>query len=310
MPHSLYIASAEPRSGKSVVLLGIMELLSRHSRNVGFFRPVIRSLDVHDNAIQLVCSRYGLQFPYEAMYGTTYEDALELMSAGRYDDLLKDILNKYKALEDQTDTVLCLGTDFTGVASALEFDVNADVANNFGSLMIPVVNGRARSQEQIGNAATAIMESLADRGCDILALVVNRVSPERIDSVKSHLLTLAEDNIPAYVVPEHEPLEKPTVREIAKALNATPKAILNLTIFRVLLLILTRNGNFVMSSSINATSAVSRATSMPVAPIATPTSDMARAGASLIPSPTYITFFPVFCISLTRSSFSCGFNLW
>ncbi|MEJ2715699.1 MAG: phosphate acetyltransferase [Deltaproteobacteria bacterium] len=220
MSHSLYIASAEPRSGKVVVLLGIMEFLSRHSRKIGFFRPVIRSLDVPDSAIELVCSRYGLQFPYETMYGIAYDDALELMSTGGYDDLLKDILNKYKALEDQTDTILCLGTDFTGVASALEFDFNADAANNLGSLMIPVVNGRDRSEEQIGDAATAIMESLEDRGCDVLALVVNRVSSERIAAVKSHLSGLAKGDVPAYVVPENEQLAKPTVRAIAKALNA------------------------------------------------------------------------------------------
>ena len=50
MAKSLYIAAIEPASGKSVVALGIMELLSRRIRNVGYFRPVIPSgtLAVHE----------------------------------------------------------------------------------------------------------------------------------------------------------------------------------------------------------------------------------------------------------------------
>ncbi len=48
MPHSLYIAGAEPQSGKSVVILGMMELLSGQGRKVGFFRPVIWTDEGHD----------------------------------------------------------------------------------------------------------------------------------------------------------------------------------------------------------------------------------------------------------------------
>ena len=53
------------------------------------------------------------------------------------------------------------------------------------------------------------------------------------------------------------------------------------------------------------TSAASTAISAPV-PIATPTSALASAGASFIPSPTIITFLPVFCKSLICSSLSAG----
>lgn len=41
---SIYIVGSEPRSGKSVVLLGIMELLSRQVQKLGFFRPIIQGL--------------------------------------------------------------------------------------------------------------------------------------------------------------------------------------------------------------------------------------------------------------------------
>ncbi len=52
---------------------------------------------------------------------------------------------------------------------------------------------------------------------------------------------------------------------------------------------LTAKGSLLRSSAISATSAVSRAASVPAAPIAMPTVARARAGASLTPSPTMAT---------------------
>ena len=60
MAKSLYIAAVEPRSGKSVVALGLMELLSRRVPKVGFFRPVIASGDRPDKELHLILTRYNL----------------------------------------------------------------------------------------------------------------------------------------------------------------------------------------------------------------------------------------------------------
>jgi hypothetical protein len=49
----------EPESGKGIFVLGVMELLSRRIRNIGFFRPVIKSSDTPDNDIQLILSQKG-----------------------------------------------------------------------------------------------------------------------------------------------------------------------------------------------------------------------------------------------------------
>ena len=40
MTESLYIASLEPNSGKLVISLGVMEMLSRRVNRLGFFRPI------------------------------------------------------------------------------------------------------------------------------------------------------------------------------------------------------------------------------------------------------------------------------
>ena len=60
---SIYIFGAEPQSGKSVVLLGIMELLSRHVQKLGFFRPLVREEETRDDAVRLITDRYHLPSP-------------------------------------------------------------------------------------------------------------------------------------------------------------------------------------------------------------------------------------------------------
>lgn len=60
MLKNLYIVAIEPGSGKSLILLGIMELLSKRIERLGFFRPVIRAGQTRDNDIELVRNRYHL----------------------------------------------------------------------------------------------------------------------------------------------------------------------------------------------------------------------------------------------------------
>ncbi|UCE53925.1 MAG: phosphate acetyltransferase [Desulfobacterales bacterium] len=220
MARSLYIAAIEPRSGKSVVALGMMELLSRRISKVGYFRPVIPSSAAPDNNIQLIRKRYNLDLPYEDMYAYSHEKAQAMAADGRNDALFKDILNKYKALESKCNFVLCEGTDFTGVSSAFEFDFNADVANNLGCPILALVNGRGKSTEDILDAVQVAQESFEDKGCTILATMINRVDPDKVDAVASRLKDVGSGKYPIYVLPQEATLGKPTVGDIANALKA------------------------------------------------------------------------------------------
>jgi phosphate acetyltransferase len=220
MSQGLYITSAEPQSGKLVVVLGIMEILMAQGRKVGFFRPVIWEEEGRDNAIDLIAGRYNLDYPYESMFGCHKSEALELLKSDRYNDLLNLIMDKYKTLENQCDLVLCAGTDYFSAAPAFEFDFNVDAAINMGCPILPVVKGLGRDPVRIDGAVRVLLETLEEKGCDILALVVNRVASDLADKAAVDLQVSMPDNVPGYVIPEHELLGKPTVGEIAKALNA------------------------------------------------------------------------------------------
>ena len=180
---SIYIFGAESQAGKSVVLLGIMELLSRRVRKLGFYRPLVREGETRDDAIRLISSRYHLPFPDRIRYGMTYEGARTLVDEEKYDEILKRILEEYGSLESACDVVVCLGTGFHDIPPGLVLDFNIDVANNLGALAVPVATGYGRTAPEIVRGSLVLLDLLEAKRCDVLALFVNRVEPEQVAEI-------------------------------------------------------------------------------------------------------------------------------
>ncbi|MFP4471393.1 MAG: AAA family ATPase, partial [Bacteroidales bacterium] len=183
MSNNLYIAAAEAKAGKSLIVLGFMELLSRHVKKIGFFRPVVRSAEEQDQHIRLIKERYKLQFPYSAMYGMSSKEALDLLQAGDTDAVFTGILNKYKQLEKECDFILIEGTDFRGTLSPFEFDMNARMANNLGAPILAVINGFGKTTGEISESIHIIRGTLAEEKCAQIGTIVNRVEERFFDDV-------------------------------------------------------------------------------------------------------------------------------
>ncbi len=220
MSKSLYVATLGPSSGKSLVVLGVMEAISRRVDKVGFFRPVIRGGDEPDNDIQLIRRRYVLPQDYESLFAVTYQQAHELTSHGGLSELSELILSKFKTLESQCDFVICEGTDFTGVSSAFEFDFNAGVANNLGCPVLIVANGKDKSPEEVTDMMLAARDAFAQERCAITASVVNRVSADTVDQIRQKLQQEWPHEDPVFFVPEKAAVSAPTITEIGEALDA------------------------------------------------------------------------------------------
>ena len=219
MARGLYISGTGPRCGKSVVMLGIMEMLAGQTANIGFFRPVAYPDAASDQAIRLVGGVHRLQLQPEALCGCTYEQARQVLRDGQASTLLGQILERYKALERQCDFVVCAGTDYTGVNTALEFDFNVTVARNLGLPMLPVISGLARTPAEIVDSVKFLAESLETKNCEILAVVVNHVDVKWREEAVARLQALGQGSR-AYVIAQHALLEKPSVAEIARELGA------------------------------------------------------------------------------------------
>jgi phosphate acetyltransferase len=210
---NLYITAMEPQSGKSVVALGVMELLSRRVERLGFFRPIVRSGDGEDPAIELIRRRYKLAAKPREMYALTQDEATVI---GDYEVLRTRVVEAYKALEHECDFVLCVGTDFAGAAPALDFGLNADLANELGAPVLVVV--RAHSPANTAASVRVARESLHHKGCTIFGVLVNRVDAADVDELTATLAGQGDEQI--LVLPEDPALGCPTVSEVAEALGA------------------------------------------------------------------------------------------
>ena len=219
MTQNIYVASVELRSGKSAIVLTLMELLSGETSKLGFFRPLVHGNAEEDRLINLVVNRYQLDIPYQSMYGCTTEKARELLATNRYDELLKIILTKYKALEKQYERVLCVGTSFGEGQEAMQADFNADLANNLGCLLMPILRGYGRSFNEIVDTAASYRQSLKDHDCDLLATFINGIDERYLDQLTDYFQQQDSEH-PVYLVPTVAALEKPTIKDIAKKLNA------------------------------------------------------------------------------------------
>jgi phosphate acetyltransferase len=202
----------EPQSGKTVVSLGIMELLSTRVERPGYFRPIVPADP--DPAIELIRRRYRLGTPPEQMRALTENEAVAL---GDYEEQRKRVVEAYKTLESQCDFVLCEGTDFVGSAPALDFGRNADLANELGAAVLVVVRGD--TADEVEASVRTARDALAHKGCTLFGVVVNRIQPDLLDSVAQRLD--GDSAGPVYLLPERDELAYPSVAEVAAHTGAT-----------------------------------------------------------------------------------------
>ncbi|MCF8235893.1 MAG: phosphate acetyltransferase [Bacteroidales bacterium] len=221
MSRSLYLASAEPETGKSLIVLGVMNLLASQVGRVGFFRPIIHSGNQTDPHIRLVSERYDLPYEYDAMYGVKSDDALMKIQEGDTDSLITDIINKYKKLQKRCDFVLCEGTDFSGALSPFEFEFDARIANNLGTPLLSIISGHMKSVTEISDTAHVVRSILKNEKTYSVGLIVNRANEEELEAIQKRLDKIYPENEITFVISEKEILQRPTMRQIKDGLNAS-----------------------------------------------------------------------------------------
>jgi phosphate acetyltransferase len=219
MTRNIYITAMGPYSGKSVVSLGFVEMLSARLQRIGFFRPVIRSAGEPDPQIELMRHRYQLRFDYAELHGPTAEEVTALIAHGEHEEIGKRVLTAYRELERRCDFVVCEGTDFVGSTPALDFDLNANLANQLGCPVLVVVNGAASAD--VVEEVQLAREELQRKDCELFGVIVNRVSPDAVDEVERRLAPHTGQEW-VYVMPEQAELDYPSVGEVQAALGARP----------------------------------------------------------------------------------------
>ncbi len=210
---ALYLAAVQPRSGKSLVALGLMEVLSRRVGRLGYFRPVVTGDD--DHRMALMRDRY--QLDDRIGHAWSDEEVDSLLAEGREDEVVKGVIAAYRDLASRCRFVVVEGSDQTGTRAALEFEFNARVASNLGASVVAVLSGRGQSPHDVADQARLTQHLLSEEGVVTTAIVVNRVAEEDLEELRGALADL--DAVTA-AVPEDPVLGMPTYAEVVAALGA------------------------------------------------------------------------------------------
>ncbi|MCX5560836.1 phosphate acetyltransferase [Streptomyces sp. NBC_00038] len=217
MTRSVYVTGIDRGDGRQVVELGVMELLTRQVDRVGVFRPLVH--DGPDRLFELLRARYRLAQDPATVYGMDYHEASALQAEQGADELVSTLVDRFHLVARDYDVVLVLGTDFADTQFPDELALNARLANEFGASVIPVIGGRGQTSESVRAETRNAYRAYDGLGCDVLAMIVNRVAPA--DRAGIHERLDSRLPVPCYVLPDEPALSAPTVAQITQALGGT-----------------------------------------------------------------------------------------
>ncbi|MBO0917013.1 phosphate acetyltransferase [Streptomyces laculatispora] len=217
MTRSVYVTGIDRGDGRQVVDLGVMELLTRQVDRVGVFRPLVH--DDPDRLFELLRARYRLSQDPGTVYGLDYHEASAIQAEQGTDELVSRLVDRFHRVAQKYEVVLVLGTDFAATQLPDELALNARLANEFGASVIAVVGGQDQNAESVRAETRNAYRAYAGLGCDVVAMVVNRVASADREVIADRLgATLP---VPCSVLPDDPALSAPTVAQITAALDGT-----------------------------------------------------------------------------------------
>ncbi|MEI6948764.1 phosphate acetyltransferase [Paraflavisolibacter sp. H34] len=221
MSKTIFIATAEPYSGKSLVALGLVNMLLGEAKLVAYFKPIISSdprekKDIH---IETIVNHFNLPQTYEDTYACTRQVAMQQMESESQGQLIETIIRKVKKLEDSYDFTVIEGSDYQGENTAFEFDANVTIARNLGAPALLVVSGENKSTAQVVNSVVTVYRNFEAREVQVLAVVANRVAPGQVEDVRELLSAQLPAGLILSVIPEDSNLQSPTMKEIHEQLG-------------------------------------------------------------------------------------------
>jgi phosphate acetyltransferase len=226
MARSIYLASVEGHTAKSVVALGVLRALKTKHKTIGVFRAVVPSRDSKDRVLELLLSNLPNKLDYQACIGVGYQELHESSERA-----LEVISQRYQKLATQCDAVLVIGSDYTDEAAPAELSFNARVAANIGAPLLMVFSGRevdgsdthlgqapARAPKKLAQIAEVALREITGYHATLLGIVVNRAETQNMAKIKSAVMSATKaKNV--FVVPEDPYLMAPTLSEIQTAIG-------------------------------------------------------------------------------------------
>ena len=206
MSTRVFVASGEPRSGKSAIAMGLVSALVRHAGRVGIFRPFPADHRGADPVLTLLNSRLATPVDLAAAVGVS-ADALHADP----DAAMTEIVARFHAAAADVETMVVVGSDYSGIPAPTEFATNATLAAHLDAPMVLVVNGAGRSAPDVARACEQVVADARAHHAQVLAVIANRVGAN-IKDIRTAISAALPDTA-VYAVPEAPLLDAPTVRE-------------------------------------------------------------------------------------------------
>lgn len=202
---NVFIASNDNGNSVELVAMLMMEMLIAHAAPIAVFRPFV-SKEQTDPLLDFFCHRYSLNFSYESLYGCTYSEAEYMLGNQQYDELIKLILAKFQALNNQCSAVLCIGNAATTHDTLFDLDLDLELANNLDCLVLPVVQSGNRDKQSPKNTLASVQHALSHHSCNVLALIIaSSISQDQFDLP-----------YPVFCLPEESLLLHPSMQNLSQ----------------------------------------------------------------------------------------------
>lgn len=219
MNKSVYIITPSSQSGKSIISLGLMQMLKRMTPNVAFFKPLIEHKEIKDNHIDTILSHFRVNMTYDDAYAFSRNELTDLQNKGKINEVYDGIINKYKSLEEKFDFVLVEGSDFSEEGSMFEVDFNGSIARSLNIPVLLVIKDTFESVAEIINHVAVEVDSFMKKDVNVIGVIVTRCN-KNAEDVKNKIVRRLRNKIFVSVIPNNEELGKPMLKEIAEEIGA------------------------------------------------------------------------------------------
>lgn len=220
MTNAIYLTTTDPFSGKSIIALGLMNLLAAKTEKLAYFKPVI-STDVpeKDTHLDTIARHFNLNIPYSQMYVFTRNEVIRHLNAGNDAYVIDTIIDRFKRLQDKYDFVVVEGTDFMGGSTNVEFNGNIAIAKNLGIPAAVIVKGQGRTVQDVVDTAVSTTKSFIDEGVQVLTVVANKIKAEEEEAIRMALGKAIPQGIIITSIPAQKDLSSPTMLEIHESVG-------------------------------------------------------------------------------------------
>ncbi|MCG8808365.1 phosphate acetyltransferase [Tenacibaculum finnmarkense] len=222
MNKAVYIAASEANSGKSMLSLGLMQLLLRKKPKVGYFRPIIDNpiAGKKDNHINTIVNYFNIKCAYDDCYAFTRSELINKLNDDKEDEVISIIIEKYKILEQENDFVIVEGTDFSDHGAVIEMDLNVLIAKNLGIPVIIVSGGLNKTLDDFIQGLRLTYDSFVNKEVKVISVVANKIEASNIDAIIKEVGKNLPKDVSINAIPIHKKLNNPTIKELSNSIEA------------------------------------------------------------------------------------------